>query len=121
MAGFQVNFKVPELKDALSKLSAYDSKTAAKIEDAVSTSTKAIARGARKRVPIRTGDLKKSVTSRFDKNRVVGTVAAREPYAHLVEFGHKGPAPAGEHPYMRPAFEDERPNLVRNIAQAVKP
>jgi HK97 gp10 family phage protein len=121
MAGFYVSFKVPELNEALSKLSAYDGKTAQKIEKAVSDSTKAISKGASRRVPIRTGDLKKNVTSRFDKNRVVGTVAAREPYAHLVEFGHKGPAPAGEHPFLRPAFEEERPNLVRNITQAVKP
>ncbi len=27
------------------------------------------------------------------------------PHAHLVEFGHGGPAPAPEHPFVRPAYD----------------
>ncbi|HBR33188.1 MAG TPA: hypothetical protein DD734_01030, partial [Firmicutes bacterium] len=88
--GFRVYFDVPELEQTLGQLKAYDGKTALKVEEAVSASTKNIAKGARQRVPVRSGKLKKSIRSRFDKRAVTGYVQARQPHAHLVEFGAKG-------------------------------
>lgn len=32
-------------------------------------------------------------------------MGAYAPHAHLVEFGHGGPAPAPPHPFVRPAFD----------------
>lgn len=150
--GFRVNFSVPELSEALSKIKAYDGQTAQKIETVVQKSTKNISDGAKRRVPVKTGSLKKSISTRFDAKGPTGYVAARKPHAHLVEFGAKGatekpdkkkalkiPWSGGmgvggtyfaksanipvrrEHPYMRPAFEDEKPNLVKGIKEAVKP
>lgn len=89
MADFRVFFKVPELKEAIDKIGRYDGKTRLKVEDAISTSTKNIGKSARRRAPVRSGDLKKSIRTRFDKRLMTGTIAARQPYAHLVEFGGK--------------------------------
>jgi pectin methylesterase-like acyl-CoA thioesterase len=148
--GFQVNFSVPELSEAIAQIGAYDGRTAAKVEKAVQTATKNIGAGARRRVPVKSGDLKKSISTRFDSKSITGYVAARKPHAHLVEFGAKGatekpetkkalkiPSPGlgvasmyaasadiparREHPYMRPSFEDEKPNLIRGVKEAVKP
>ena len=148
--GFRVNFSVPELSQTISQIDAYDGRTAAKVEKAVQTSTKNIGAGARRRVPVRSGDLKKAISSRFDSKSITGYVAARKPYAHLVEFGAKGaaekpekkkalqiPSPGigladisatkaqiparREHPYMRPSFEDEKPKLIQGVKEAVKP
>ncbi|MPM69780.1 hypothetical protein SDC9_116728 [bioreactor metagenome] len=127
--GFRVNFSVPELQIALNQLSAYDGKTAAKIEDAVSRSTKNISKGAKSRVRVRTGKLKKSISSRFDKKSITGYVAAKTSYAHLIEFGakvHNARPPfmkswTPESPYMRPSYEQEKPVLIRDIEKAVKP
>jgi HK97 gp10 family phage protein len=41
-------------------------------------------------------------------------------YATWVEFGHGGPKPAPEHPFMRPAYEatkDEAYNIIRTRLQ----
>jgi phage gpG-like protein len=150
--GFRVNFSVPELNQAVKQISAYDSRTAQRVENQVQKSTKNIGNGARQRVPVRSGDLKKSISTRFDSRSITGYIAAKKPYAHLVEFGHKGgtarpdtkkalkiPWAGGmgvggenfaasadipsvrERPYMRPAFENEKPNLIRGIKEAVKP
>lgn len=35
----------------------------------------------------------------------IGVIGNHAPHAHLVEFGHGGPAPAPEHPFMAPAYE----------------
>ena len=83
---------------------------------------------------------------KFGRGLIQGEAAAVTPYAHLVEFGAKAvtvrpkkakalaidafgyrryatqaviPARRAK-PFARPAFEDEKPNLVRAIAEAVK-
>lgn len=70
---------------------------------------------------IRTGNLHKSIkigkvaktTRKRDyktmKRITIGShkkeMGAYAPHAHLVEFGHGGPAPAPPHPFVRPAFD----------------
>lgn len=70
---------------------------------------------------IRTGNLHESIkigrvsktTRRRDyktmKKITIGShkkeMGAYAPHAHLVEFGHGGPAPAPPHPFVRPAFD----------------
>lgn len=153
--GFRVSMSVPELGEAIHKIGAYNTKAAQRIEDAVESSTRAIAAGERQRVSVRTGRLKKAISSRFTRKTVSGLAIARKPYAHLVEFGAKaatakpkkakamkivdkemvagtggqfGTAFASSahipsrraRPFARPAFEAEKPNLLRKIAEAVK-
>lgn len=124
--GFYVNFNTPEIKNVLGNLAKYDAKTALKIEDAVRNSTKAISQGAKQRVPVRTGNLKKSIRYSFNTYKCEGTVKAKEFYAHLAEFGAKAVPDRDiperkENPYMRPAFENEKTSLIRNLTDAVKP
>jgi hypothetical protein len=85
-------------------------------------------------VPVRPGRgaLKKSIRSRFDKKTVTGYVVAKQYYAHMIEFGtdkHTIPNKAGKTgnhpgtkacPFMKPAFEAEKGNLIRDIEQAVR-
>ena len=153
--GFRVNMSVPELGQALNKIDAYDGKSRQGIENAVQNSTKAISAGARRRVPVKTGRTKKSITSRFSRNKygrglVEGESVTKQPHAHLLEFGARATVstpktkkamkigysgtgvslkyfaaraniPARRpRPFMRPAFEDEKPNLIRAIGEAVK-
>lgn len=151
---FQANFKVTEIADTINKISAYDGKTRLKLEKAISNSVKNVARGARQRAPVHSGELKRKIVSRFNASQMSGAVAARTPYAHLPEFGAKaaiarpktkktmtvggsdyGPLMPGQthfakevhvkareaRPYMRPAFEDEKPKLIQSIKEAVQP
>lgn len=145
--GFRVNMSVPEIGRTLDQISVYDGKARLRVERTIQQSTKAIGAGARQRVPVRSGKLKKKISTRFENKGATGIVAAKTPYAHLVEFGAKAATikPAtkkammidangirrfatqvsipvrAEHPFMRPAFENEKPTLVRNLAEAVKP
>lgn len=149
--GFYINVSAPELETEIKKVGAYDGKTRLKIEEAFRESLKNIKNGAQRRVPKRTGELRKSITYGFRRKDMSGYVAARKPYAHLVEFGAKGASakpknkkaltvpwagtgtgginlsasadiPARrERPYMRPAYEDEKPELLKSIKEAVKP
>ena len=144
--GFYVSFKVPELQQALDQIGAYDGKSRMGIEAAVRASTKAIDVGSKRRVRVATGRLKKKIGWRFNTKTVTGTVAARSPHAHLLEFGAKAAIEVPDtkkamaidafgyrrfakkahipvraaHPFMRPSFEDEKPNLIRAVAEVVK-
>jgi hypothetical protein len=43
---------------------------------------------------------------------IVGVDRKKAPHAHLVEFGHGGPHPAGPHPYLRPALDSMKAAAV---------
>ncbi len=79
----------------------------------------------------RTGNLQRSVVAktlsrRFEtdiapsmvgfKGRVRGPGA----HAHLVEFGHKGPHPAGAHAFFFPAVNIMAPSVVSQITEEIK-
>lgn len=145
--GFYVNFKVPELDQALKNMSKYNGKTALKVEGVVQSSTKAIKNGATMRIHSVSGNLKKRTTYSFNKQKITGTIRSRSPVAHLVEFGAKATVvkpskkkaltidqfgnrnyakeahipKRAERPYMRPAYEDEKPNMIRGLREAVQP
>lgn len=41
-------------------------------------------------------------------------------HGHLVEFGHGGPNPAPPHPFVRPAWDELKEDVKRNIAADLK-
>lgn len=134
-----------ELTKALGSISAWDGKTRLGIENALQDGTKDIARGARQRVSQRTGRLKKSIKTGFNRRIPEGTLRAKTPYAHIVEFGAKAhmvrpknkkaltifadgmvllrkrariPAQKGR-PFIRPSFEAEEPKIVSNMKKVL--
>lgn len=140
MSSFKVNLNVPELKAALAKIDQYDTVSRARIGACIQTSCINIANGAKRRVRVKSGRTRDSIKSKFDLAKMTGTVSAKTP-AHLLEFGHKGAHEepknkkalliAGEYfahadtpnvpayPFMRPAYEDEKSNLLNSITKAL--
>ena len=134
-----------DLTKALGSISACDGKTRLAVENALQNGTKAVARGANQRVAQRSGKLKKSIKTGFDRRKPEGMVRAKTPYAHIVEFGSKSytvraknkkaltipggsalvlrksakiPARKGR-PFIKPAFEAEEPKIVSNIRKVL--
>ena len=70
-------------------------------------------------VPVKTGALRRAIfAARGDENKpdaLLGVNYRIAPHAHLVEFGHGGPHPAGPHPYMRPGVTRAAPGIARII------
>lgn len=76
----------------------------------------------------RTGNLHGSITTgrptssangvrRIKTGVFKGKMATTAPHAHLVEFGHGGPAPAPPHPFVRPAFDAQKETAFRIIRE----
>ena len=89
MMKFLAKVTSSDLTKAMSSISAWDGKTRLAIENALQDSTKNIARGAKQKVAQRSGKLKKSIKTGFDRRKPEGLVKAKTPYAHIVEFGAK--------------------------------
>lgn len=143
---FYAKISSSELGDALKSISAWDGKTRLAVENILQEGTRDIARGAKQRVSVRTGTLKKNIRSGFNRRVPEGIVRARTPYAHLVEFGAKAytvrakkkkaltinsgsqlflrksariPARKGR-PFIKPAFEAELPRIISDIKKALR-
>ncbi|MDR3565580.1 MAG: HK97 gp10 family phage protein [Negativicutes bacterium] len=143
MAAFTINLGIGDLQRSLGAFQTYDAQTQARLQSTVQSSTSAIMLGAKRRARVRSGQLVKNITMSYDGVKNVGIVRAKSPHAHLVEYGARAATerpknkkaltvgdgfaasaniPARQaYPFMRPAFEDEKPNLVRGTETAVKP
>lgn len=70
-----------------------------------------VLREAKRRVPVDSGKLKKSLKKRqitdVATGKVAVTVGSSVPYTHLVEFGHNSSrgGPVKAKPFLRPAFD----------------
>lgn len=135
-----------ELNKALRQIDFWDGKTRLKVEAAVATGTKRVAADARRKVPRRTGTLRKSLKSSFKRRGCTGLVKAMSPVAHLIENGVKTsiaepqkkkvlkffsggklyyrrwtmiPARRAR-PFMKPAYEANVNKIIDDIKKAVK-
>lgn len=84
-----------------------------KIPTALRKGANVVCKVAVSKAPVRTGTLKSSI--RVGKHKRSGPYVIEvglfypdiaNAYAHMVEFGHGGPKPALEHPFMEPAAEE---------------
>ena len=126
---------------AIKDIDKYSVSAQERIKSAIRASTADVHNGAKSRVPVKTGALKKSIDSDISKDGLSGYVFSKSPVAHLIEFGvsasYVEPQKAkalkiGEgfaahaliperkaKPFMRPAADSEKPNLEKRIKEAV--
>lgn len=135
-----------ELNKALKQIAFWDCKTRLKVEDALSRGTKRVAADARRKVPRRTGTLRKSIKISFKRRTCTGLVKAMAHHAHLIENGVKAsiaepqkktvlrfrsggklyyrkwtriPARRAR-PFMKPAYDANVGKIIDDIKKAVK-
>lgn len=76
---------------------------------------------------IKTGKVMKTVRNTnyaTEKYIKIGTkeeaLGGYAPHAHLVEYGHGGPAPAPPHPFVRKAFDTKQEEALAAMKQALQ-
>lgn len=144
---FYIKTATPDLQKTIAQITKYSAKTRLEIEGAIDKARKAIGKSARQRVSTDSGGLKKSIRTSFSAQKVTGEVKAFKPHAHLVEFGARAATAEPKRkkamtidangirrfakkasiprrsarPFMKPAFEEHEPELMRDIKKAVQP
>lgn len=102
-------WKITGLKEFEAKLKGLGPAVATKIgSDALLAGAKPVTKRMRAMVPVRSGNLKKSITSRAVKtngsllSRIIGFKSPGRYYSHLVEFGT---VHSSARPFVRPAID----------------
>lgn len=109
------------IRQAVNALEQLDVNVNARVNSALKGGAEVLRKGIEEAAPVRSGQLKKSVTilpvkSSGGKRSVeAGIRHADAPHAHLVEKGHGGPHPAPPHPFAEPAAE----KLEQQVLDAV--
>ncbi len=129
-----------ELDKLEKELKVYGVRARKELHGAVQRTTRAVARGAKARIRDKTGTLKKRIRTKMERDAPVGWVESKGPHSHLIEYGtkrhslgkgvkringqivqgdvsHPGSRP---YPFMRPAFEQEAPKLIKEAKEILK-
>lgn len=125
----KIKMDLTGVDEAITNIKLFDVKTHTNIRKTVRKSGLRLGRNMRNRVPVDSGNLKKSIKTKFAKDGLgadVGPTYGKGSHAHLVEFGHVlvkngkaiGHVPA--HPFINPSVEEERPKYIKEIKDAVK-
>lgn len=101
MAG-KTGFRVEVLRNDLKRL---PSRVRSEVADEVEAATAKVERDAERRVPVDSGDLKRSIRRRIEDGGLTGVVEASEFYGRFQEYGTRHHA---AQPFMRPAAEAEK-------------
>lgn len=94
----------------------------------VRLNTEQAARLARVLVPVKSGDLKAGIHTKYDEAGLVGSVEAAAPTkeaqtkANAVEFGRKkgNRGTTSPHPFIRPAQATQAPKFRKSVKSAVR-
>ena len=136
-AGFYVQVDDRELVAALLRLEKIAKKRVG--TKVIRRAAAPIRADAKTRVPVKTGDLKRSIRTYVKVGRfsISGKVESRLPYAHLVELGtkphyqtrklkHEKKKRAVKHPgakpkpFLRPAFDSKKDEAVVNARETLR-
>lgn len=78
-----------------------------------------VKRAAQDKVPVRSGALKRSITRRASKRKLIATVRARAPHSAVIEFGAPRLGRPAK-PFLVPATSKERPVLEAKVREILR-
>lgn len=93
------------------------------IESALMAGALIIQNSAVQKCPVKTGNLKRSITIRIEKDRAY--IGTNVEYAARVEFGFSNADSRGRkynqpaRPYLRPAFDENKDRAKQEVAEAL--
>ena len=136
-----------ELTNAIKSIGDANGKARLGVESALKKGVTAIRRDGKRRAPVKSGYLKKSIKSDFKAADLNGYVYSTAPHAHLMEDGVKASyvyPTAGKkalkivdkrllryaahakiparraHPFLKPAYDANEPKIIDDIKGAIK-
>lgn len=112
--------KVHGLAELTRKIKALPAEADKEIRKQVLKSSNRIRKAAQQRVPVQFGALKKSIRSKLEKDKLSATIGPRGKVAWRAHFTEFGTIKSAAKPFMNPAWEEERPKYLDEMAQVVR-
>lgn len=107
-----------ELRVLMNRLPGYTATLPERVRMAVRTTAAAVETGAKRRAPVRTGALRNSILTHFERDGLEALVGTALHYAPYVEFGTRRMAPR---PYLGPSAEAAREVFAAALREATEP
>lgn len=105
--------------ELIGKLNRMNQMAAVRVEEQVNTSAKAIRKSARARVPVDTGDLKKTISLRRSKDRLSATIGPQKGEWWKGIFVELGTVDKPARPFMHPAWEENKNDYLNGMKKAL--
>lgn len=115
----KMNMELKGLEQLINKLQDYQVDKKAEVSEIVKETAFKIQAGAKQRAPVDTGHMKRNIKVDIASDEMsaeIGTRGDDVEYSVHVEFGTKN-TPA--QPFLFPAYEDERPEYLRKLKNAL--
>ena len=113
MAKNSMQIDISGARDARMRIARYQVRKFAATKNLVVRTANNILRNARRRAPVKSGRLRKSIVRHFNDTKTAAFVRAVAPHAHLVEFGTA--QGAGPRPFLFPAAEGQRSKYNKEL------
>jgi HK97 gp10 family phage protein len=111
-----MRFELRGLRDVQVSVSRWQAKKITNMRALVKKTANNIRRNARRKVPVKTGRLRKSIQVKYGDQRMTAYVRAVAPHSHLVEFG-SAVTGASPHPFMQPAYDGQKSKYERELTR----
>lgn len=110
----KLKIKMNGLQNLETKVSRWQVRKTQSIRELVKRTANNVRRNARRRVPVRTGRLRKSISVKYSDDKLAAFVRAVAPYSHLVEYG-SAVTGAQPRPFMMPAYEGQKSKYQQEL------
>lgn len=119
MARPRLQIEIRGLKNMEVKLSRWQAKKISAVRALVKKTANNVRRNARRRAPIQTGRLRKSIQVKFGDNKLSAYVRAVAPYSHIVEYGSAATG-AQPRPFLQPAFDGQKSKFEQQLRKILE-
>lgn len=113
MARNSMRVDISGIRSSQIRISRYQVKKYAQCQKLIVKTANNIRRNARRRAPVKSGRLRKSIVRHFNDTKTAAFIRAVAPHAHLVEYGTA--QGAGPRPFLIPAAEGQRSKYDKEL------
>ena len=108
--------KLEGVEDLIKKVKKLPQESQKKVAKVVVDYALKIQNSAKKRAPVRTGNLRRSITAVFDYDYLGAWITAYAPYADFVEFGTRK---MKAQPYLYPAYFEYEKEYLNTLRKTI--
>lgn len=115
-----MRIRVEGIEDVLKEFNRFDRESRENLRKAVRRNANTLRNAIRNRAPVRSGNLRDSISARYDKDGFgadVGPTRPKGSHAHFLEFGTIKMA---ARPFITPAAEEQREKYLNDVRNAVR-
>lgn len=115
----QIKVDIKGMGELVGKLNKLNQMMSVRVEEQVNETGKAIRKSAKARVPVDSGDLKKTISMKRSKDKLSATIGPQKGEWWKGIFIEFGTVDQAAQPYMSPAWEENKNGYMDGMKKAI--